>query len=304
VGNYSLGAVYLIILNLPRHLRYKKENMIVVCLLPGGSEKLHDMSKLLKPMVDELLQLWRGVSIMTPHGDEMTRVVRGILILVSCDLPAGRKTCGFKSANCCCSKCTFAFEHYDTGNPRKDQTGNIYSYNVCSSDYKSWVERSGDEVHRLGLEYLQCASKAEQTRFVSEHHVRYSALFQLPYFDPVTMLCIDPMHNLWLGVTHNLVELFKEKGFLKDKQLAEMQDYINKIGANRKYGRMRSKIESNMSRFTAEVPDSCFWLLCAVFCTTCYFVSVVLFLVCRSGRSLHWFILVWFSRTACPKIII
>ena len=63
----------------------------------------------------------------------------------------------------------------------------------------------------------------------------------------------DPMHCFWLGVTKHLVELFKAAGVLTDRHMTQMQTYINNIGASRSYGRMRSKIEGNMSRFTAEV---------------------------------------------------
>ena len=33
----------------------------------------------------------------------------------------------------------------------------------------------------------------------SELGCRYSSLLQLPYFDPVGMLIIDPMHNMYMG---------------------------------------------------------------------------------------------------------
>ena len=36
--SYSLGALYLSVLNLPRKIRYKRENMILVGLIPGPHE--------------------------------------------------------------------------------------------------------------------------------------------------------------------------------------------------------------------------------------------------------------------------
>lgn len=38
----------------------------------------------------------------------------------------------------------------------------------------------------------------------SELGCRYSCLLQLPYFDPVQMLSIDPMHNMYLGTTKHI----------------------------------------------------------------------------------------------------
>ena len=55
---YSTGAVYLSILNLSPEQRYLPENQILVSLFPGGTAYLHDLDKLLKPLVDELLLLW------------------------------------------------------------------------------------------------------------------------------------------------------------------------------------------------------------------------------------------------------
>lgn len=33
-SNYSIGVIYLTILNLPREERFKKKSMILVCLIP------------------------------------------------------------------------------------------------------------------------------------------------------------------------------------------------------------------------------------------------------------------------------
>lgn len=35
---YSVGAIYLIVLNLPRHERFKEENIILVGMTPGPNE--------------------------------------------------------------------------------------------------------------------------------------------------------------------------------------------------------------------------------------------------------------------------
>ena len=33
---------------------------------------------------------------------------------------------------------------------------------------------------------------------------RYSVLVDLPYFDPIRMLLIDPMHNLYMGTAKHI----------------------------------------------------------------------------------------------------
>ena len=60
----SVGAIYLSILNLPRQLRYKAENIILCGIIPGPKEP-KDVNNYIYPVVHELIQLWEGVVIKT-----------------------------------------------------------------------------------------------------------------------------------------------------------------------------------------------------------------------------------------------
>jgi hypothetical protein len=61
---YSMGGIYLAILNLPREERYKSENMLLIGILPGPREvSRRQLQHALEPLVDELLELWRGGSL-------------------------------------------------------------------------------------------------------------------------------------------------------------------------------------------------------------------------------------------------
>jgi hypothetical protein len=101
----------LAILNLPREIRYLRENMILVGLVPGGTES-KGLQQFAKPMVDELLQLWE------PDNSLDRRVA---VLLVACDVPAARKLGGF-------SGCTARTEgprrecHYPAQAPGSTQT--------------------------------------------------------------------------------------------------------------------------------------------------------------------------------------
>lgn len=55
---YSVGAIYLSLLNLPRDYRYRKENVIIVGIIPGPDEPKRSINSYLRPMVDELKELW------------------------------------------------------------------------------------------------------------------------------------------------------------------------------------------------------------------------------------------------------
>lgn len=60
---YSVGAIYLTVMNLPHKIRYKQENVILVGLIPGPKEPSLNILRLL--VDDELLEFWEGVSMIT-----------------------------------------------------------------------------------------------------------------------------------------------------------------------------------------------------------------------------------------------
>jgi len=64
---YSTGAIYGVICNLPREVRFKRENMLYLGLLPGPKEvEKHKINHYLSPIVDELLEFWNGFNL--PNG--------------------------------------------------------------------------------------------------------------------------------------------------------------------------------------------------------------------------------------------
>ena len=55
---YSLGAIYLTIQNLPRNIRYKPENIILVGIMPGPKEASCNINPYLGPLVLDLQEAW------------------------------------------------------------------------------------------------------------------------------------------------------------------------------------------------------------------------------------------------------
>ena len=62
---YSCGALYLTILNLPRSERYSTENVILLGVIPGPREPEFTINTFLQPFVEELLELWSGIVTRT-----------------------------------------------------------------------------------------------------------------------------------------------------------------------------------------------------------------------------------------------
>ena len=58
-GRYSMGAIYMCLMNLPREIRFKPENIILIGLIPGPTEPKLTIDSFLKPLVDELMEFWK-----------------------------------------------------------------------------------------------------------------------------------------------------------------------------------------------------------------------------------------------------
>ena len=78
------------VLNLPRRERFRKKWTMVVGILPGPTEPRIHLNTFLKPLVDDLLCLWRGMTVI-PNGN----IARAALLGVAADMPAKRKLTGF-----------------------------------------------------------------------------------------------------------------------------------------------------------------------------------------------------------------
>ena len=118
---YSSGAIYGVICNLPRELRFKRENMLYLGLLPGPSEvKLHKINHYLSPIVDELLEFWDGFNLPSSNKHPNGKRIRLAVICCSNDIPAARKLCGHISALIGCHRC---YKRANTGGEKPNFGG-------------------------------------------------------------------------------------------------------------------------------------------------------------------------------------
>lgn len=188
-GVYSVGAVYLTVQNLPRDLRYKPENIIMVGVIPGPSEPSLTINSYLTPLVLELKEAWEtGFQVLTDMNVSVT--IKLALTCVTCDIPASRKVCGFLGHNAAlgCNKCLKRFD------VKFNQPTDFSGF-----DRESWTARSCEQ-HRNDVKVVRReVTKTGKQAAESKYGVRYSVLLALPYFDPVRFVAIDAMHNLFLG---------------------------------------------------------------------------------------------------------
>ncbi len=238
---YSCGAIYGVICNLPREIRFKKENMLTLGLLPGPNEvKLHKINHYLSPIVDELLEFWNGIEI--PAAE---KIIRLALICCSNDIPAARKLCGHISATMSCHRC------YKKAN----SNGNKLNFGGFD-DMDDWfVERDLAEHWRNAEDWRLCKSQEERKRHVSSTFVRWTELLRLPYFNPIRHLIVDPMHCLFLGIAHWIIKkLWIENNKITKHDLEKMEKRAKNIKLPADLGRLPSKVATGdgFSGFTAD----------------------------------------------------
>ena len=236
----SIGVIYLSILNLPRQVRYKQENILLVGIIPGPKEPKQNINSYLSPLVDELKEFWIGVS--TKIFDEINVTVRIALICVACDIPAVRKTCGFVGHRAIlgCSKCLCKFTHLKGGGMQ------------WSGEIANWPLRTLEEHKKSCENFLQCQNANQQNKFSSEHGVRFTVLLNAPYFNPVRNHVIDPMHNLLLGTSKHMIEVWIKIGLIGNMQLNTIEKVTSNINCPQDVGRLPLKIGSSFSGFTAD----------------------------------------------------
>ena len=241
----SIGAIYLTVLNLPRYIRYKRENVILLGIIPGPNEPKYNINSFLKPIVDELQQLWVGINLTvcsSSSAEQKIVTVKGAILCVTCDIPAGRKVCGFlgHSATLGCSKC---LKKFAGGVGKKDYSG---------FNRSEWTKRT-NETHKNNVSEIQkCRTKTQQEEAESKYGCRYSCLTELPYFDAPRMLCIDIMHNLFLGTGKHMIFVWLEQQLLTKDDFKTIQNFVDSMHIPSDIGRIPLKIGSSFAGFTAD----------------------------------------------------
>ncbi len=215
--------------------------MILVGLIPGPQEPKHDINSYISPLTDELIEFWKGLNI--PIHSSCKKIVRCGLLCFTCDLPAGRKLCGFLgfSARYGCSRCFKAFP------------GHVGLMDYSGFNRDEWPPRCGRSHRQVACSLKNFTTKSEQATKESNAGCRYSELLRLPYFDAPHMLVVDPMHCLFLGTDkYYLKRIWIENAIISNSDFDVIQQSVDSTIAPAGIGRIPCKINSGFSSFTAD----------------------------------------------------
>ena len=86
-------------MNLPRSIRFRKENVILLGVVPALAHEPKSLNNFLKPAVDELNALWKGVKVNTYNSPSTAVEIQAAVLCFASDIPAGRKLWGFLVPN-------------------------------------------------------------------------------------------------------------------------------------------------------------------------------------------------------------
>lgn len=238
---YSVGAIYTSILNFPRRLRYQKENMILVGIIPGPNEPSLHINSFLEPLVEDLQQLWKGVDMTTPDG---VKTIRAALLCTASDIPATRKLCGFVGHGALkgCSRCLKSFPTTEFGT-KPDYSG---------FQRNTWPKRDLSDHRKQGMNWKHAQTLKKQQDIERVYGIRFSELLRLPYYDSIRFSVVDPMHNVLLGSAKHIVVLWKENGIIQNTHFTFVQDIVDKFVTPADVGRIPRKISSGFASFTAD----------------------------------------------------
>lgn len=238
----SVGVLYMVITNLPRSDRFKRDNVIIVGIIPALSKEPASLNFFLNPLVDELNALWHGIKVKTKNAPIQGAEICAALICCAAGIPTARKLCGFvgHSARLGCSHCNKVFP--GGFGEKKDYNG---------FDRSTWPKRT-DSSHRLNARKIErCRTKTERKKMESKLGTRYTSLLQLPYYGSITMCVIDPMHNLFLGTAKKMFKIWGENDILTKQKLQEVGERIQSVDCPSDLGRLPGNISSNYGGFIA-----------------------------------------------------
>jgi hypothetical protein len=182
----SSTAIWLILLNLPPHLRYRPENMFLAGIIPGPRKpSLTDINHSIRLLVDVLLEFFEpGVWYSRTSRHRFGCRVRAILMPVVSDMLAARQAGGFSSptATFFCTLC------------------NLKVQEIENIDKSTWPERDVGDHARVARRWRDAPTTQEQEDIFKGHGLRWSPLLDLPYWNPILFTVIEPMHVFDAGL--------------------------------------------------------------------------------------------------------
>jgi len=193
----SSTSIWLVLLNLPPHERYLPENVFLAGVIPGPYKpETHQINHYLALVVKDLQELWEpGVFFSRTYRWQEGRAFRAMLVPLVADMPAVRQAIGIASgpkAHYFCTLCDLDIDDLDF------------------MKLEEWPRKDPHHVWEFAAMWKNALSEHHQKQIFEACGICWSALLDLPYWDPVLYSVVDSMHALDLGLfQHHCRDLFQ-----------------------------------------------------------------------------------------------
>ncbi|QRV93059.1 Transposase family tnp2 [Ceratobasidium sp. AG-Ba] len=222
-GNYSVGACYLVIDNLPRHMRFLRENISLTILMPGPHEPNdYALDQMLSPLIDELLQLKQGVLMVVRQGNPpiaREEIVHANLNQHIADLMARIKMGGGAGLKSELNFCLYCHMHLSSLSVPAGYNRQVFDF------------RDPQEELNNAYRWRSLNNPAERQALYEHTGNHFTALHRVPGWYTSTSSPPDPMHLLYLGATNWIVkQILVGPGMLTKRHAGDRapQDLFNK----------------------------------------------------------------------------
>ena len=190
----SSTGIWLVLLNLPRHLRYQPENLYLAGVIPH-KPSTYQINHYLELIVKDFLELWHpGVFFSRTRKHRLGKLFKAMLVPVVCDMLAARQVIGYANSPTSHYFCTLC---------------DLDIHDILVLDRRDWPKKDLADIRRFATLWRDAETERDRDSIFEAFGWRWSPLFDLPYFNPTLFTVVDSMHTLDLGVLqHHCRELF------------------------------------------------------------------------------------------------
>jgi hypothetical protein len=183
----SSTGIWIFCVNLPPHLRFLQENMLLVGVIQGPHKPSKDeINPYIQLVVNDLQDFWDpGVFFSRTYMYRFGRLYKGMLVPVIADMLALRQILGLPGASKAHYFCTFCDLDID---------------DIDVLDRSEWPKKDVNLIRMFAKLWKDAQSEHDQMSIFQACGLRWSPLLELPYFNPVLYAVIDSVHDLELNL--------------------------------------------------------------------------------------------------------
>ncbi|KAF9508695.1 hypothetical protein BS47DRAFT_1365780 [Hydnum rufescens UP504] len=199
------GAIYIMICNLPRGIRFLWEETILLATVPGPREpSLEQLNEVIEPFVREMFLLEQGLPFKV-HSFQHEQIIHAKLWFNASDLPASRKFVGNASHSKPGHFCSFCNKDSsclsDASGFDPDSMGVVMEIvgSMAHDPFLAFVHQDESKQTQYAFFSRWATTASARERLFNKNGKQFSALNALPQWG-YSCSPVDLMHSAFLGL--------------------------------------------------------------------------------------------------------